>query len=154
MEEVFKVEKDDAGKRLDKFLSEKIQFFSRTKIKEFIKKKFVLVNEKERKPNYSLQINDEVKIFFSLESKEKLLPFAYSVEIIYEDEDIIVVNKPPGLVVHPPNFNYQKTLINALIYMGKRLSDINKMPQEPNTCLRENPGRCIKTVMNLSLIHI
>jgi len=127
MRKIFKVGKDEVGKRLDKFLSEKIQALSRTKIKELIKERFILVNEKEKKPNYSLQINDEIKVFFTPQKKEELPPFAYPVEIIYEDEDIIVVNKPRGLVVHPPNPNYQKTLINALIHMGKKLSDINPL---------------------------
>jgi 23S rRNA pseudouridine1911/1915/1917 synthase len=123
----FVVSKKDEGARLDKFLAENLVSFSRTKLSETIEEGSVLVNGKPKKVSYRLRHGDIV----SIEHKEKreiiLEPYPFDVKIIYEDQDVIVVDKPQDLVVHPPNLKCQNTLINALVYMGKELSDIDPL---------------------------
>ncbi|OQX87969.1 MAG: hypothetical protein B6D55_01695 [Candidatus Omnitrophica bacterium 4484_70.2] len=126
MKKMFKVGLKDGGKRLDKFLSQKMKFLSRTRIKELIKKRCILVNEEEKEPSYTLKAEDIIKVEISPQ-KRPLASFFYPVEIIYEDEEIIVVNKPQGLVVHPPRSDYSSTLVGALLTLKKRLSDVNPL---------------------------
>jgi 23S rRNA pseudouridine1911/1915/1917 synthase len=122
------VPKELAGERLDKFLSKEIDFISRTKMHTLIKKGDILINGKVKKPSYNLKENDLVCINIEQEvKKDKLKPYKFDVNIIYEDDDVIIVDKPAHLVVHPPQEGYNETLVNALLYMGKELSTINDL---------------------------
>ena len=112
---------EHAGQRLDKFLSNQLDSLSRTKIHSLIKEGFVFLDGMVRKASFLIHQNQRISIILKEEKKE-LKPFDFAVKIIYEDSDIIVIDKPPGLVVHPPQEGHHKTLVNALIYLKKELS--------------------------------
>ena len=121
MKKLLIVGEEHAGERLDKFLSSQLESLSRTKIRNLIKEGFVLVDGQVKKVSFRIQQKQQISIILKEEKKE-LKPFDFSVKIIYEDSDIIVIDKPPGLVVHPPQEGHHKTLVNALIYLKKELS--------------------------------
>ncbi len=123
--EIFNVEKEDVGKRLDVFLQEKFPSFSRSYFKNLIDSGDVLVDEKEVKSGEKLKIGKSVKVRFK--EPEKISTEAEDVdfEIVYEDDDILVINKPQGLVVHPCSSTKHGTLVNGLLYRVKNLSGIN-----------------------------
>ena len=113
------------GDRIDKYLASTIENHTRTQIQQLISKKYVLVNGKEIKANYVLKDNDLILITFPEPVESKIIPQNIPLDIIYEDSDIIVVNKPTGMVVHPAPGNKENTLVNALLYHCKDLSGIN-----------------------------
>ena len=117
----FKVEIDDM--RLDNYLSLKTDI-SRSKIQSLIKEGNILVNEKEEKSSYKVRVDDEITLNY-VETENHLEPEKMDLDIIYEDSDILVINKQNGLVVHPAPGNYNHTLANALSYYSDTLSDIN-----------------------------
>ena len=123
--EIFKVGKEDAGKRLDVFLQEKFPSFSRSYFKNLIDNGSVLVDEKEVKSGEKLKAGKSVKVHFK--EPEKISTEAENVpfEIVYEDDDLVVINKPQGLVVHPCSSTKHGTLVNGLLYRIKNLSGIN-----------------------------
>lgn len=113
------VEEKDVGKRLDSYITEKYSELSRTMIKKIIETNNILVNEKKQKVSYKVQANDEICINVPKAKETKLEAENIPIEIIYEDNDIIVVNKPKGLVVHPANGNPDGTLVNAILAICK-----------------------------------
>ena len=121
------VDQKDNNKRIDVFLSEIIKEFTRSYIKKLIERKNLLINGQViKRPSTKIKVLDSIK--FSLENKEKnkLIPKKMKLNIIYEDKDILLINKPKGLVVHPGAGNYYDTLANGLAYKYKnKLSDIN-----------------------------
>ncbi|MBP1889733.1 23S rRNA pseudouridine1911/1915/1917 synthase [Clostridium moniliforme] len=126
MEEmIYNISSDEKGIRIDKFLSSKFEDKSRSFIQGLIENEGVLVNDKKIKSNYKLKENDKIEIKMpevkELEVEAENIPL----NIIYEDKDVIVVNKPKGMVVHPAPGNYTGTLVNALLYHCKDLSSIN-----------------------------
>jgi len=125
----FKVEEGDAGLRIDVFLATQLKDYSRTSFKKLVADGLVLVNNKTVKPHYCLKLYDELEVAFPSKKDTSLEPENIPLDIIYEDEDIIVLNKPAGLIVHPGAGNYESTLVNALLYHTKQLSDVN--PQRP-----------------------
>ena len=123
----FLVKKRDDSTRLDVFLSEKIKYLTRSNIKKIIESKNVKINKKiTDSPSKKVKINDEVIIKLLVKNSDKLLPNKIKLDIRFEDKDILVINKPKGMVVHPGAGNYEDTLANALIYKYKnKLSNIN-----------------------------
>ena len=121
------VDQKDNNKRIDVFLSEIIKEFTRSYIKKLIERKNLLINGRViNRGSTKIKVFDSIK--FSLENKEnnKLIPKKMNLNIVYEDKDILVINKPKGLVVHPGAGNYYDTLANGLAYKYKnKLSDIN-----------------------------
>lgn len=120
------VSDEDIKKRLDIFLSEKLDNMTRSYIKSLIDSKNITVNGIYKKAGYLLRLGDEINIetpeIKTIDAKPENIPL----DIIYEDDDIIIVNKPKGMVVHPANGNYEGTLVNALLYSHKdKLSTIN-----------------------------
>lgn len=113
------VEEKDVGKRLDSYIAENYSELSRTMIKKIIETNNILVNEKKQKVSYKVQANDEICINVPKAKETKLEAEDIPIEIIYEDNDIIVVNKPKGLVVHPANGNPDGTLVNAIMAICK-----------------------------------
>ncbi len=126
IERTFEISSDSKGLRLDKFLTSQLSSFSRTKINRLIDGGQVLVDGNVKKASFHLRIGQKVEIKIEDEKKE-LKPFDFKVKIIYEYNDVIVIDKPGGLVVHPPQKNYYKTLVNALINLKKELSDIDTL---------------------------
>jgi 23S rRNA pseudouridine1911/1915/1917 synthase len=111
--------------RIDTWLSDKIEGFSRTYMQKLINSKLVLVNDNPVKANYKLKLGDEVSVTIPEKKELDIVPENIDLNIIYEDSFILIINKPKGMVVHPAAGNYSGTLVNALInYCGKNLSDI------------------------------
>lgn len=124
-EVIFQINLDEKGMRIDKFLSGKILDRSRSHIQNLIDNDAVLVNGKNIKSNYKLRENDVITMNMPEPEELKVEPENIEIDIVYEDEDIIVVNKKQGMVVHPAPGNYNGTLVNALLYHCKDLSGIN-----------------------------
>ena len=118
----FKIENDE-NKRIDSYLIEKLNL-SRSKIQTMIKNKQILVNNEETKNSYILKNGDIITSEEYVEEEMKAVPEKMDLDIVYEDEDVIVVNKRNGMVVHPAVGNKNGTLVNGLLYHSK-LSDIN-----------------------------
>ena len=110
--------------RCDVFLSEKISNLSRTSIQKLIKEKLVFVNGKNIKPNVILEIGDEITVFIPDKKEITLVAEDIALDIVYEDDYIIIINKPRNMVVHPAAGNEAHTLVNALLNHCK-LSMIN-----------------------------
>jgi len=119
------VDKKNRGLRLDKFVALNSSNLSRTRIGKMIERGEILVNGEKKKSSYTVKEKDKVVVSLLYEEIKILKPYPVTVDILYEDNDIIVVNKPKDLVVHPPKEGCQRTLVNALIYMGKKLSSVN-----------------------------
>lgn len=119
------VEIENTGMRLDKFLSVQYLDFSRTKIQDMIKNNQVTVNGKIEKASYKVMNNDLIGIVIEESKACEILPENIPLDIVYEDSDVIVINKPTGLIVHPSSGIYSGTLVNALLYHCKDLSGIN-----------------------------
>ncbi|MBJ8325430.1 RluA family pseudouridine synthase [Streptococcus pacificus] len=114
----------EAGSRLDKVLADFTEL-SRAKANEEIKKGAVLVNGEKVKPKYAVKVGDIVNYEIPEETILDYVAEDIPIEIIYEDDDVAVVNKPQGMVVHPSHGHPSKTLVNALLFHIKNLSSIN-----------------------------
>jgi 23S rRNA pseudouridine1911/1915/1917 synthase len=123
--EKFLVSELDVGKRLDLFLSENLEGMSRSYIQGIIEKEAISINGKQKKSNYKMKLNDEISIDIPSPIELQVEPENIPINIVYEDSDVIVVNKPQDMVVHPAPGNYNGTLVNALLYHCKDLSGIN-----------------------------
>ena len=122
----FIVDKDNVSKRLDIYLSENIEDVTRSYIKILIDDNKVLVNNKSQKSGYKIKLNDSIDVTFEEKKNEDIIAQDIPLEILYEDDDIIIVNKPKGMVVHPANGNYTGTMVNSLMNSHKdNLSSIN-----------------------------
>jgi len=121
----FIVSTEEQGTRLDVLLTSKLQELSRSHLQKLIANGLVMVNGKTTKANYKVQSDDAVSITFSEAKPVEIIAENIPLDILYEDTDIIVVNKPRGMVVHPAVGNYQGTLVNALLDHCKDLSGIN-----------------------------
>lgn len=123
---IIEVNAENEGERIDKFLSVLVSCTSRTSIQKSIENGYIFVNGKNINKKYKVQLGDEVKI---CEQELKVLdakPENIPLDIVFEDEHLLVVNKPRGMVVHPAPGNYEGTLVNALLYHCKdSLSGIN-----------------------------
>lgn len=120
------VDENSEGKRLDTFLAEVSENFSRSKIQSFIKSGAVKINGEEKKPSYTLRENDLVEFSIPEIAEIKIEPENIPLEIVYEDENMLVVNKPSGMLTHPTTQERSGTLVNALLNKyGNNLSDIN-----------------------------
>lgn len=116
----------DAGERIDKFLSDELDGYSRSFIQKIIKDGLVLANGREIKSNYKLGITDILEVTIPELVSPDIEPEDIPLDILYEDEDLIVINKPKGMVVHPAAGHYSATLVNGLMYHCKnQLSGIN-----------------------------
>ena len=116
---------DKSYEKEDKFLFDKMPNVTRSKIQDGIKLGRVCVNGNKIKPSYKVKPNDEVIVEIYKEKRdEKILPENIKLNIIYEDKDILIVNKKPGMVVHPAHENWEGTLVNALVYYLKDLPEM------------------------------
>ena len=121
------VKEEDSGIRLDIILTKLIPDLTRSNLKKIIELKHVKINNSiEKSPSKKLKTNDIVEINLMPAQEIKILPTKIKLDIVHEDKDVLIVNKPAGMVVHPGAGNYKETLVNALIYKYKNnLSDIN-----------------------------
>lgn len=118
----FVVDKGQEMLRIDKFLFDKLSHISRTKIQAAAQAGNILVNDKEIKPNYKVKPLDTISILLPHPPHEfELIPENIPVNIVYEDDELIVVDKEAGMVVHPGHGNYTGTLVNAIVYHLKDL---------------------------------
>lgn len=120
----FTVTEQQVNERIDKLLAELLQEMSRSRIQTLIQKKQVTVNGKPVKASYKCQHTDEINIQIPEPEPIDVQPEQMDLDIIYEDSDVIVVNKPRGMVVHPAHKNYSGTLVNGLLAHCKDLSGI------------------------------
>lgn len=121
------IDENDENKRLDSFLSEITPDISRSKIQNFIKKGCIKINDALKKPSYILKENDKIDFEFPDSQEElEIKPQNIPLDIVYEDENMLVANKPSGMLTHPTALERESTLVNALLYKyGNNLSDIN-----------------------------
>jgi len=118
------VDKGQTPLRIDKFLVNRLNQVSRNRIQQAAEANCILVNNKPVKSNYKVKPNDHISIVLPYPPNEyELIPENIPIEILYEDDDLLVVNKPAGMVVHPSKGNYYGTLVNALLYHFKELSN-------------------------------
>ena len=118
----FSVEKGQQPLRIDKYLMNFVENATRNKIQEAAKSGSIFVNNNAVKSNYKVKPFDQIRVLFEYPAYENLLiPEDIPIDIVYEDDDLLVVNKAPGMVVHPGHGNYSGTLINALIFHFKNL---------------------------------
>ena len=106
---------EETTSRLDTYLAEKLEL-SRSKIQKLIKEDLVTVNGKNVNGSYQVKLNDEIEINDDLDYEMKVDPENIPLDIVYEDDDLLVINKPSGMVVHPAAGHYTGTLVNALLY--------------------------------------
>lgn len=114
---------EEENERIDIYLSKKLDI-SRSKVTKMLENN-ILVNDKKVKNSYIIKPNDAIKVFEYIEQDLCALPEKMDLDIIYEDEDVIVVNKPNGMVVHPAIGNAKHTLVNGLMYHSNELSRVN-----------------------------
>lgn len=117
----FKIEADQAGTRLDTYLASQIEGWSRARLQRLIENEDVLVNGKSAKPSYKLREADEIDVEFVASPVDVFTPENIPIEIVHEDDTLVVVNKPAGLVVHPAAGTPSGTLANALAYHFQNL---------------------------------
>ena len=150
----FSINKKNNGERLDIFLSKEIKNLTRSFIKKLIEKKNVKLNKAiNTSPSTKIKTND--KIIINIDEKEniKIIPNNIKLNIVFEDKDLLIVNKPKGMVVHPGAGNYKNTLVNALIYKYRNhLSDINgsSRPGIVHRIDKETSGLLVVAKNNLS----
>ena len=115
---------EENNERIDKYLSNNTEL-SRTLISKMIEDEYILVNGKTTKNNYKVKEEDVINIKEDYVQEVDIVPEKMNLNIVYEDDDVIVINKDSGVVVHPGNGNYSGTLVNGLMYYTNNLSDIN-----------------------------
>lgn len=116
------VSPDEAGSRLDRYLSEKPGVLSRSKASLLVSKGFVSINGKLAKASSQVHVNDVVRYRLPEAPSTSLQPLDLQLDVLFEDDEVLVINKPAGLVVHPAAGHAQDTLVNALIYHTQDLS--------------------------------
>lgn len=119
------VNEESANQRLDKFLSNQFSSFSRTHIDKLIDEGNCKVNDKIAKSSLKLKVGDIVEIEVPEAKPLEIEKEDIKLDIVYEDSDIIIINKPQGMVVHPANGHYEHTLVNAILHHCNDLSGIN-----------------------------
>ncbi len=126
MIKTFIIDETEAGIRVDLYLSQLFEDVSRTKMQNLIKSNQVLINHKSCKPSQIINTDDEVTCDLSDITQIQILPENIPIDIVYEDENIAIVNKPSGMLTHPTSKERKNTLVNALLWKyGENLSDIN-----------------------------
>ena len=115
---------ENLEERLDKYLINELEE-SRTTIAKLIDNEFILVNDKKTSAHYKCRKGDIITVFDGYNEDVEITPENIPIDIVYEDDDIIIVNKASGMVVHPGNGNQTGTLVNALMYHTNNLSDLN-----------------------------
>lgn len=115
-----------SGVRIDKLISSVVSNLTRSRVNNLINEKYVTVNNKTVAKSYKVNLGDKISVILPTVKEYDIKPENISLNIVYEDDDLLIVNKPKNMVVHPANGNYTGTLVNALLYHCKNsLSGIN-----------------------------
>ncbi len=120
----FVVTIEHSGMRLDQAISELMPDYSRSRLQQWIKQGSITVNGAQYKPKEKVKVNDLIEVNAELEAQGDWEPEPVNLDIIYEDESILVLNKPVGLVVHPAAGNYSGTLVNGLLHYDPTLNNV------------------------------
>ncbi len=122
----FITDENDENTRLDNYLSELFENFSRSHFKRMIKTGKILVNGEIKKPSFKVKLGDKIEVEQTEEKQKNIYPQNIPLEVAWEDENMAVINKPSGMLTHPTEFEVENTLVNALLYKyDENLSDIN-----------------------------
>lgn len=142
--------------RVDKFLMNFIENASRSKIQKAARNGNIFVNSETVKPNHKVKAGDEVKVLMAYPPYENLLePEKIPIDIVYEDNSLLVVNKPAGMVVHPGHGNYSGTLINALIYHFDNLpNNSSDRPGLVHRIDKETSGLLVIAKTEVAMTHL
>ncbi len=117
---------EDCGKRIDKYISDNAEMLTRSAVQGLIGKNAVTADRKAVSKNYKIRGTETIEVEIPDAEPMNAVPENIPLDIVYEDEDLLIVNKPKGMVVHPAHGNYHGTLVNALLYhCGDSLSGIN-----------------------------
>lgn len=116
------VQADEAGNRIDRFLSQLEEVSSRSYVQNLVDRGCVTVNGKAVKSSYKIVVGDQIQLLLPEVTSSELKPYDFNLDILHEDTDLLVVNKPAGLVVHPAAGHQQDTLVNALLHHTTELS--------------------------------
>ena len=152
----FKVDKGQAPLRIDKYLMNFVENATRTKIQAAAKSGSIKVNDVVVKSNYKVKPLDDIRVLFEYPPHENLLiPENIQLDIVYEDDDLVVVNKPSGMVVHPGHGNYSGTLINALIYHFENLpKNSSNRPGLVHRLDKDTSGLLVVAKNDISMVHL
>ena len=115
---------DETNERLDKYIASRTDY-SRVMVSKMLDAEYIKVNNKIEKASYKVKENDIIEIIDGFKEETNIIPTEMDIDIVYEDEYLMIVNKPSGLVVHPGSGNYDNTLVNGLMHYTNNLSDIN-----------------------------
>ncbi len=118
------VSNEDQGTRLDKYVAEKIGHLSRSKVLRLIQNSFVLIDDKKVNPSYKVNTGEVVEINLPDQTSANLTPWQLELDIVFEDESILIVNKPAGIAVHPAPGHRDKTIANALLNHDPGISKV------------------------------
>ena len=152
----FKVDKGQAPLRIDKYLMNFVENATRTKIQAAAKIGSIKVNDVVVKSNYKVKPLDDIRVLFEYPPHENLLiPENIQLDIVYEDDYLVVVNKPSGMVVHPGHGNYSGTLINALIYHFENLpKNSSNRPGLVHRLDKDTSGLLVVAKNDISMVHL
>jgi len=113
------IEDSNVGERIDKYLVQNLGDYTRSFIQKLIQENHILVNGESTKPNYKLREKDQIQVKIPKAKKVMITPEEIPIDCLYEDEDLMIVNKEQGMVVHPAKGHYEGTLVNALLHASK-----------------------------------
>ena len=152
----FKAGKGQEPLRVDKFLMNFVENATRNKVQQAAKQGNIFVNGNPVKANYRVKANDEVKVLFAHPPHEDLLVAEnIALDIVYEDEQLLVVNKPAGMVVHPGHGNYSGTLINALVYHFENLpNNSSNRPGLVHRIDKDTSGLLVVAKTEEAMLHL
>jgi 23S rRNA pseudouridine1911/1915/1917 synthase len=152
----FKADPGQSPLRVDKFLMSRVENVTRNKIQHAAKEGSIFVNGNVVKSNYKVKGTDEVKVLFAHPPYENLLvPEDISLDIVYEDDVLVVVNKPAGLVVHPGHGNYSATLLNGLLYHFDQLpKNANERPGLVHRIDKDTSGLLVVAKTERAMTHL
>ncbi len=153
----FTADKGQSPLRVDKFLNNFLENTSRNRIQIAAKTGSIRVNDKAVKANYKVKAGDLVQVVFPHPPRQiELIPEDIPVPIVYRDEDVIVVNKPTGLVVHPGHGNYSGTLVNAMLYIMQKLpmGSADERPGLVHRLDKDTSGIMVMAGTDMALAHL
>jgi len=150
----FKIGPDQVGARLDTYLASQIEGWSRARLQRLIENEDVLVNGKIAKPSYKLRDGDEIEVELVAPPTDVFTPENIPLDIVYEDETLVVVNKPAGLVVHPAAGTPSGTLANALAYHFQKLPGTGVRPGIVHRLDRDTSGLLVVAKTDAALENL